>query len=172
MKRQTMTSHPMNSLMRSKLIIPCLSLFVFSFGLIISIQALAAPSNESEVRSVVQRVFNQLKDGNYDSLYDSLPSSSQSRISRDRLVSGLQRTRNLYQLQRLEIGAIHVSGDLAVVDTVMFAHVAAPFDADGKLVVQQYLVKENGAWRIATGDRATIDRFLKNNPDFARKFSI
>jgi hypothetical protein len=54
----------------------------------------------------------------------------------------------------------------------MYAHIQQPFNADGKLVVQQYLVREDGGWRVATGDRATIDRFLKSNPGFARKFPI
>ena len=67
---------------------------------------------------------------------------------------------------------MRVAGNLAVVDTVMYARVAQPFNAEGKLVVQQYLVREDGKWRVATGDRATIDRFLKNNPSFARKFPI
>jgi hypothetical protein len=131
----------------------------------------AAPSDESDVRGAVQRIFDQLKAGQYEALYNSLPLSSRARVSRDQLVKGLQRTSNLYQLQRIEIGAVRVSGNLAVVDTVMYAHIQ-PFNADGKLVVQQYLVREEGSWRMATGDRATIDRFLKSNPSFARKFPI
>src|SRR5438034_11033301 len=74
----------------------------------------AAPSDESDVRNAVQHIFNQLKSGQYSSLYDSLPSSSRSRISRDRLVQGLQRSQNLFQLQRIEIGRVSVSGNLAV----------------------------------------------------------
>ena len=132
----------------------------------------AAPSDESEVRSAVQRIFDQLKSGQYESLYDSLPSSTRSRLSRDRFVKGLQGSRNMYQLERIEIGPPRVSGDIAVVDTVMYAHIQQPLNADGKLVVQQYLVREDGSWRVATGDRATIDRFLKSNPAFARKFPI
>ena len=131
-----------------------------------------APSDQTEVRAAVQLIFDQLKAGQYEALYDSLPSSSRSRITRDRFASALQRSRNLYQLDRIEIGAPRVSGNLAVVDTVMYAHIAPPFDADGKLVVQQYLVREEGGWRVATGDRATIDRFLKSNPAFARRFPI
>jgi len=132
----------------------------------------AAPSDEAEVRSSVQRIFDQLKAGHYEALYDSLPSSTRSRLSRDRFVKGLQGSRNMYQLDRIEIGAVRVSGNLAVVDTVMYAHIQQPFNADGKLVVQQYLVREDGSWRVATGDRTTIDRFLKSNPAFARKFPI
>lgn len=136
-----------------------------------SVQA-APVSDESDVRATVQRVFDQLKSGQYETLYAGLPSSSRARISRDRFVSGLQRTRDMYQLQRIEIGAVRVSANLAVVDTTMYAHISKPFDADGKLVVQQYLIREDGSWRVATGDTATINRFLKANPVFARKFPI
>lgn len=129
-------------------------------------------SDESDVRSTVQRVFDQLKGGQYEALYDSLPSSSRARISRDRLVQGLRRSQDMLQLQRIEIGAVRVSGNLAVVDTTMYAHISKPFDGDGKLVVQQYLIREEGSWRVATGDNATINSFLKNNPTFARKFPI
>lgn len=132
----------------------------------------AATSDESDVRATVQRVFDQLKSGQYGQLYDGLPSSSRARISRDRFVSGLQRTRNLYQLDRIEIGAVRVSGHIAAVDTTMYARVSQPFNADGKLVVQQYLIREDGSWRVATGDNATINRFLKAIPTFARKFPI
>jgi hypothetical protein len=34
-------------------------------------------------------------------------------------------------------------------------------------VVQQYLIREDGQWRVATGDNATVNRFLKANPTFA-----
>ena len=159
----------MKTSMKNKLTILAL---VFLTSLAIAGTAGAAPSDESEVRTAVQRIFDQLKDGQYEALYDSLPSSTRSRMPRDRFVKGLQGTRNMYQLERIEIGPTRLSGNIAVVDTVMYAHIQQPFDADGKLVVQQYLVREDGRWRVATGDRATIDRFLKSNPAFARKFPI
>ncbi len=163
----------LKSLMKSKRTILSLLLLISGFNLLVSAGSMAAtPSDESDVRGAVQRIFDQLKAGQYEALYDSLPSSSRARLSRDQLVKGLQRTSNQYQLQRIEIGAVRVSGNLAAVDTVMYAHIAPPFNADGKLVVQQYLVREEGSWRMATGDRATIDRFLKSNPSFARKFPI
>jgi hypothetical protein len=159
----------MKILMKIKLII--LVLFSLSWAATAGVVS-ALPSDESEVRSAVQRIFDQLKGGQFEALYDSLPSSTRSRLSRDRFVKGLQGSRNMYQLERIEIGPPRVAGDIAVVDTVMYAHIQQPFDADGKLVVQQYLVREDGTWRVATGDRATIDRFLKSNPAFAKKFPI
>ena len=132
----------------------------------------AVVSDESDVRGTIQRVFDQLKSGQYAALYDGLPSSSRSRIAKDRFVSGLQRTSDIFQLDRIEIGAVRVSGNLAVADTTMYARVNKPLNADGKLVVQQYLIREDGQWRVATGDNATINRFLKANPSFARRFPI
>jgi hypothetical protein len=153
--------------MKSSRLLTLLTLLIFTVA-----PAAAAPSDESAVRSAVQRIFDQLKNGQYGALYDSLPSSSRTRISRERLVQGLQRSQRMFQLQRIEIGAVRVSGDIAVVDTTMYARISQPIEADGKLVVQQYLVREGGSWRVATGDTTTINSFLKNNPSFARKFPI
>ena len=157
--------------MTNKKIFFSLLLLTITFGAS-ALTTPAAASDQTDVRNAVQRIFDQLKSGQYEALYDSLPSTSRARIARERFVNSLQNSRNLYQLEKIEIGAVRVSGDLAVVDTVMYARMAPPFNADGKLVVQQYLVREDGTWRVATGDRATIDRFLKNNPTFARRFPI
>ena len=134
--------------------------------------AAATPSDESDVRKAIQHTFDQLKNGQYAALYDSLPSATRSRLPKDRFVNGLQHSQGFFQLQRIEIGPVRVSGDIAVADTVMYAHIAKPLDGDGKLVVQQYLIREDGSWRVVTGDNATINRFLKNNPSFARRFPI
>lgn len=160
-------------LMKSKPTFLSLILLVFGVNLVMPAGSMAArPSDQTDVRAAVESVFSHLKDGKYEALYDTLPSSSRARMSRERFASALQKTRNLYQLDRIEIGALRVSGDLAVVDTVMYAHIAPPFNAEGKLVVQQYLVREDGSWRVATGDNATINRFLKSNPTFAKRFPI
>src|SRR5882724_9035096 len=169
-----MMSHAMRSflkvLMKNSLAI--ISTIVFALLLLSATTAMAAPSDQSDVRAAVQHIFDELKNGHYEALYDSLPASARTRISRERLVQGLQKSQNAFQLQRIEIGSVSVSGNLAVVDTTMFAHIAKPFDGDGKLVVQQYLIREDGKWKVATGDTETINRFLKSNPGFARRFPI
>jgi hypothetical protein len=131
-----------------------------------------AASDESEVRGVVQSVFEQLKSGQYGDLYDLLPNASRARISRERFTGMLQKTRNMYELERMDIGAVRTSGDLAVVDTVFYGRVLQPIESEGKIVAQQYLVREDGKWRVATGDRATVRRFLASNPRFAQKFPV
>jgi hypothetical protein len=132
----------------------------------------ARPSDEAEVRGVTQTIFEQLKAGRYDELYDVLPAASRTRISRERFIETLRRSSGTYRLDRMEIGAVRVSGDIAAVDTVMYGSVERPIQAEGKIVAQQYLVREEGKWRVATGDRATVRRFLVGNPGFAKKFPI
>ena len=68
----------------------------------------------------------------------------------------------------MDIGATKVMGNLAVVDTVLYGRVVTPIQAEGKIVVQQYLIKEDGKWRVATGDQSTVKKVLAANPDLAR----
>ena len=133
---------------------------------------MARASAESDVRGLVQQTFQQLQSRNYSAVYDSLPSATQKRMSRSRFISALQRAQDRYTLERISIGTVRVSGDLAVADTELFGRVMSPIAAEGKIVVQQYLVREGGKWRVATGDNVTIQQFLKTNPAFARKFPI
>ncbi|HSE16631.1 MAG TPA: hypothetical protein VLB46_06235 [Pyrinomonadaceae bacterium] len=134
--------------------------------------AIAKASDQSDVRATVQNVFDQLKAHNYDSLYDLLPGSARSRMSRERFVSALQRAQDFYQLDRMDIGATKVMGNLAVVDTVLYGRVVNPIQAEGKIVVQQYLLKEDGQWRVATGDQSTVKKVLAANPGFSKGFRI
>ena len=129
-----------------------------------------AASDESDVRSAIESAFAQLRAGNYDALYDVLPTASQHRLSRERFTQALARTKNMYELERLEIGAVHVAGDLAVVDSVIYGHARAPFAGEGKIVTRQYLVREDGRWRVTTGDRAAINPLLAANPAFAKRY--
>lgn len=148
------------------------SLLALISVLAVSPTAIQASSNEGEVRDTVQRIFQQLKAREYSSLYDSLPSASQTRISRQRFTNALRRAQNMYVLDRMDVGQVRVSGNMAVVDTVLYGRLISPFETEGKIIVQQYLVRENGRWRVATGDRATTQSFLASNPAFGRKFPI
>ena len=121
---------------------------------------------------MVERVFQELKSRNYDTLYEDLPASSRSRLSRERFTNGLRRTQDTYALDRIEIGKVKASGNIATVDTALYGRLLKPFDTEGKIVAQQYLVREDGKWKVATGDNATIRRFLAANPAFARQFPI
>jgi hypothetical protein len=125
---------------------------------------------ESEARAAIEQAFERLRAGDYAAVYDALPTSSQRRISRERFVEGLGRTRGLFTLERLEIERVRVAGDLAVVDSTLYATVSQPFNAEGKIVSRQYLVREGGRWRVTTGERSTVRPLLAANPSFARQF--
>ncbi|MDQ1590836.1 MAG: hypothetical protein QOG71_1463 [Pyrinomonadaceae bacterium] len=127
-------------------------------------------SSEAEARGTVERAFQQLKSGDYDSLYEVLPSASQRRVTRERFVGALKRTRGMYELDRLEIGAVRVVGDVGMADSVVYGRVRAPFEGEAKIVARQYLVREGGRWRVTTGDAATIRPLLAANPAFAKKY--
>ena len=157
----------MKQLMRIRNIAAAILAIVFICG-----NASVKASDQSDVRATVQNVFEQLKSRNYDALYDFLPGASRSRMSRDRFVNSLQRAQDFYQLDRMEIGTIKVMGNLAVVDTVLYGRVVNPIQADGKIVVQQYLLREDGKWRVATGDQSTVRKFLAANPGFSKQFRI
>lgn len=148
-----------------------LSIAVLVFTLSYS-GAIARASDQSDVRATVQSVFEQLKGQRYDSLYDLLPGSARSRMSRERFVSALQRAQEFYQLDRMDIGATRVMGNLAVVDTVLYGRIVNPIQAEGKIVVQQYLLREDGKWRVATGDQSTVKKVLAANPGFSKGFKI
>lgn len=133
---------------------------------------LTAHGSQAEVRTTVQGVFEQLKSHNYSALYDLLPATARSRMSRERFVGALQRAQGFYQLDRMDIGTIKVAGNLAVVDTVLYGRIVNPIQAEGKIIVQQYLIREEGKWRVATGDQSTVKQFLASNPAFGKGFKI
>jgi len=139
---------------------------------VLSSYASVKASDQSDVCATVQSVFEQLKSRNYDALYEFLPGTSRSRMSRDRFVNALQRAQDFYQLDHMEIGTVKVLGNLAVVDTVLYGRVVTPIQAEGKIVVQQYLLREDGKWRVATGDQSTVRKFLAANPGFSKQFRI
>ena len=144
--------------------------------LVLAIAFISVPfanaSDQSDVRATVQGVFDQLKSHNYTALYDLLPASARSRMSRERFVGALQRAQGFYQLDRMDIGTIKVSGNIAVVDTVLYGRIVNPIQAEGKIVAQQYLIREEGKWRVATGDQSTVKQFLASNPAFGKGFRI
>ncbi len=139
-------------------------------ALCVGVQARGLANNEQEVRDAMQRAFERLQSGDYGSVYDALPSASQKRITRERFVSALERAQRVFELNRLEINRVRVAGDLAVVDTVVYAHLRPPIESDGKVVSRQYMVREGGEWRVTTGDRSTVRPLLATNPAFARQF--
>jgi hypothetical protein len=129
-----------------------------------------AQGAEEEARAAMQQAFERLRSGDYGGVYDALPAASQKRIARQRFVEALEGARGTFELNSLEIERVQVSGDLAVVDTTLYASLRKPIEAEGKIVSRQYMVREGGRWRVTTGDRSTVRPLLAANPAFARLF--
>ena len=92
-------------------------------------------------------------------------------MSRDRFVNALQRAQDFYRLDRMDIGAVKVMGDLAVVETVLYGRGRGlRFRRTGRSSSQQYLLREDGKWRVATGNKSTVRKFLAANPGFSKQF--
>ena len=116
----------------------------------VAIPALAKrPSDEADVRASVQGSFQLLKDGKFSALYDSLPSAARRQLNRDRFVRQMQQSRSLYRLDSMDVGTVRVKGNTAYADTTMYGRVLKPSEAEGKIVIRQRLVREDGAWRLA-----------------------
>lgn len=134
--------------------------------------------NQSNVRGAVQSFFTLLKSQKYSELYDSLPSQLQSQMSREQLTASLTRLGAYLTVERMEIGRIQQKGNFAVVDTTIYGSLKRTMNINGEQVkegrisVQQYLLKENGRWKITTADNRTRDFFLKRNPEFKKQFQL
>jgi hypothetical protein len=153
------------------LIFPALLVSFGSAGSNLRVEARLSVNNEAEVRDAMRRAFERLRSGDYGGVYDALPSASQRRITRERFVGALERAQGMFELSGLELNRVHVSGDLAVVDTVLYARLRGQaVEGEGKIVSRQYMVREGGEWRVTTGERTTVRPLLAANPSFARQF--
>jgi hypothetical protein len=132
--------------------------------------ASARPDAEEEVRAAMRQAFERLQSGDFGGVYDALPTASQRRVGRQQFVQALERSRGMFTLNGLEIERVSVAGNLAAVDTVIYASVRQPLEAEGKIVARQYMVREGGRWRVTTGDRSTVRPLLAANPAFSRQF--
>lgn len=129
-------------------------------------------ADTAAVRSAAEAAFANLRSGDFSALYDALPLASQRRINRERFIAALERSRGMYDLERLEIGEVGVANGAAAVDTIIYGRVRQPVQGEGKIEVRQYFMREAGRWRIITDDRAGVGRLLAAHPALARRFPL
>ena len=140
--------------------------------------AAQAQNKTGDARGTVQNFFSLLKAQKYAELHNFLPSQLQKQTTREQLAESLKRLEQFLTVQRLEIGRIQQRGDYAVVDTMIYGSLKRAINLNGEEVkegrvsVQQYLLKEEGKWRITTADNRTRDFFLKRNPEFKQQFQL
>ena len=124
---------------------------LFACALPTGASAVGVADDTADVRQSVRRAFDQLRAGQYSELYDTLSSSSRERITRRAFIRSMEGTRDIYELDRIEIGRVRVRGNRATVSTTIYGRVLKPTAGEGKIVAQQTLVREGGEWRVATG---------------------
>jgi hypothetical protein len=81
-------------------------------------------------------------------------------------------------MDRMDIARVQQRSEAAVVDTTIYGRLKRPMKIEGEEViegrveVQQYLIKEKNAWRVITADDRTRAFFLRRNPEFSRGFEL
>lgn len=129
-------------------------------------------------RAAVQQFFTLLKAQQHAKLYDLLPVQLQQQITREQLSLSLKRLDQFLVMEKLEIGRVQQQGEFAVVDTTIYGGLKTPMKMQGQAInagratAQQYLLKENGHWKIVTADERTRALFLKQNPGFSNQFQL
>jgi len=132
----------------------------------------------NDARNAVQTFFTLLKSQQYASLHDFLPSQLQQQITVEQLTQNLKRLNSFIAVERMEIGRVQQKGDTAVIDTTIYGRLKKPLKmngeevTEGRVAVQQYLLKENNHWKIATTDNRTRDFFLSRHPEFNKQFQF
>lgn len=141
----------------------------------------ASPSNEKAIRMSLQKYFNLLRTGRYGELYNTLPSAFQKQSTREEVAESLSRIGEFLKLSRMEIGRIEVrsieqQGEFAVAATTIFGQLTRPITLNnreirqGRISSQQYLIRENGTWKIASANERTLRGFMKDHPEVATLF--
>lgn len=137
-----------------------------------------AQTSAGNPRSAVQSFFSLLKAQKYAELHDFLPSQLQKQTTREQLAESLKRLDQFLTVQRMEISRVQQRGDYAVVDTAIYGSLKRTMNLNGEEVkegrvsVQQYLLKEDGRWRITPADKRSGDYFVKRNPEFKQQFQL
>lgn len=157
----------------SKLKFFCCALLVTALSLTALAQA-----KSGDPRSTTQSFFALLKAQKYAELHDFLPSQLQKQTTREQLAESLKRLDQFLTIQRMEISRVQQRGDFAVADTTIFGNLKRTISMngeevkEGRVTVQQYLMKEDGRWRITTADKRSGDYFVKRNPEFKQQFQL
>ncbi|HEX5081615.1 MAG TPA: hypothetical protein VFY40_06200 [Blastocatellia bacterium] len=143
------------------------------------ISAAAQDNNQpKDARSAVNKFFLLLKSRSYPALYEFLPSDLQRQITREQLALSLMRLDSFITIERMEVGRVQQRGDFAVVNTTIYGKLKKPVKvngveiSEGRVSAQQFLLRENGHWKVVTADNRTQSYFLKRNTEFSKQFHL
>lgn len=139
-------------------------------------EPLATVNEETAIRGAIQRYFTLLKTGRYAQLYDSLPVSFQQQANREEVARSLGRLGEFLKLEQIEIGKIEQRGEIAVATTTILGALTRTITINnreirqGRVSSQQYLIRENRVWKIASANERTLRAFMKDHPEVEKLF--
>jgi len=137
--------------------------------------SLLAATNPS---AAVKAFFELLKSEKYDALYLHLPSRMQERFTQAQFTASVKRIGDHIILARIDIGRIQQKGNYAVVDTTLYGTLRESVTiqgervSDGRVLVQQLLIKEGADWKVITADDRVKAFFLREEPNFTKDFQL
>lgn len=153
----------------------------FFFHLPLIVCLLASPAGawnppDEAIRKAVERHFTLLRTRQYQPLYNSLPASVRQKTTREEMAESLERLRRFLKIDRMEIGEIEQRGPLAVATTTIYGRLVTPLNlngqeiSEGRVTTQQYLINEDGRWKIASATEGALRDFLRTHPEAATQF--
>ena len=137
-----------------------------------------AQKGHPDARATVQNFFSHLKAQQYAELYDYLPSEVRQYVTQEQLVQSLRRLGSFIQIDRMEIGRTQQHAQFAVIDTNLYGRLKQPLKfegteiVEGRVAVQQYMIREGQDWKVITADERSRALFLEHNPEFSRGFEL
>lgn len=157
-------------------------------GLPLQVLAVAAGErDEKAVRSAVQRFFSLLQRGRYRELHGLLPSSFRSQTTPEEVERSLRRLGEFIRIESLTIGEVRQEGETAVAETTITGRLVrqlptrsngapavrpAAGTRRGRVIAWQYLVREEGLWRVASADNRSQQLFFQRHPGIREKFAV
>ncbi|MFZ4985668.1 MAG: hypothetical protein ACOYLF_09425 [Blastocatellia bacterium] len=153
-----------------KILIPAPGTVLFVCLLALTTHPLGATGGRDTVRGAIEHYFSLLKNGHYDQIYDLLPEATQKKSSRPEMVAGLSRLAGLLRLEKIEIDRVEQKNGLAVATTTIYGTLTNPVTLNGeaisrgRIISQQYLVRERRFWKIASINERSLRLFLQENP--------
>ena len=134
--------------------------------------AQANDETKSAVEQAIKRTFEMIRAHDYRNAYLALPNEARRETTLQNFMADLRESESRYVAVRIEVKDIQVADKFALAHTTMYGRTVYPRSAEGKIIIQQLLVLEDGTWRVATSFRAFYKLLKKQQPELAKKYRI
>ncbi|MBN2134111.1 MAG: hypothetical protein JW737_00120 [Acidobacteria bacterium] len=152
-----------------------ISIALLLISLLLQSVILAQKTDEEllgEVQSAYAKYSTALIMGEFKTAYDCLSSSQKKTTNYKLFVEANEKMSKVTNLKASQLSSLKMKGKYAAAKAVIYLDFI-PEDKDkqvlnGKIETPVYFIKENGEWKIATGEEENMKIFLKQHPDAAK----